>query len=192
MKKIRYALWALVVGVVAVVGWKTLSLNPKQNQLQFSRDFELTTGTGERISGNDLIGRPHLVFFGFTNCPEICPTTLYEVTAWMEQLGDDAKKLDAYFITVDPEQDTPKLLAEYMTAFDGKIKGLSGSVEDIDKVAKAFHVYYKKVALDDGGYTMDHTASVYLMKADGDFMSTIAWQEASETALAKLKRLLKS
>lgn len=175
----------------AVASWLFLSKNYSDDSIEFSKDFSLTRTNGSTIRGEEFVGRAHLVFFGFTHCPEICPTTLYEVTYWIEQIGDDANKLDAYFITIDPERDTPELLGEYMSAFDKRIIGLTGTLETIDKAAKAFHVYYRKVDLENGDYTMDHTASVFLMKADGSFMGTIAWQESTDVAIAKIKRLLK-
>jgi len=190
LKYIRYISWTAVVIAAAVASWLFLSKQFSQESVHFSKDFALTKTDGSNIDGKEFIGRPHLVFFGFTHCPEICPTTLYEASNWMAQLGDDADKLDIYFISVDPERDTPELLSEYMSAFDKRIIGLTGTVASVDKAAKAFHVYYRKVDLDDGDYTMDHTASVFLMKADGSFKGTIAWQENSDTALTKIKNLL--
>ena len=169
------------------------SLNEEQPVIaKFGSDFNLVKTDGTLINGKDFRGRPHLVFFGFTNCPEICPTTLFEATNWMDTLGSQANNLDIYFITVDPERDTPDFLAEYLAPFDKRIIGLSGTVEEIDKAAKSYHVYYKKVKLNDGDYTVDHTASIFMMKADGSFMGTIAYQENEETVLDKLKRLLKN
>ncbi|MFK7901963.1 MAG: SCO family protein [Nitratireductor sp.] len=191
MQNIRYAIWALVLVSAGVFGW--LSFNKdKVERITFGADFSLVKSDGTSFNDEDMLGRPHLVFFGFTNCPDICPTTLYDTTSWIETLGEKAKKLDVYFITVDPERDTPKFLAEYLSLFDKNIVGLTGSVAEIDKAAKGYHVYYKKQPLDDGDYTMDHTASIFMMKSNGDFMGTIAYQENEETALKKLERLIKS
>lgn len=190
MKYIRLIAWSAVFVLSAVLIWSVLS-KQETKFTKFGSDFNLIRTDGTSVSGNDFRGRPHLVFFGFTNCPEICPTTLFEATGWLETLGPLADNLDVYFITVDPERDTPEFLKSYLTSFDKRIIGLSGSVEEIDKATKSYHVYYKKVKLDDDDYTMDHTASVFLMKADGSFIGTIAYQENEDTIIKKLKRLLK-
>lgn len=198
MKNIRFIAWGAVLVLSAMLAWNYVnkqmsSLNEEQPVIaKFGSDFNLVKTDGTPINGKDFRGRPHLVFFGFTNCPEICPTTLFEATNWMDTLGSQANNLDIYFITVDPERDTPDFLAEYLAPFDKRIIGLSGTVEEIDKAAKSYHVYYKKVKLNDGDYTVDHTASIFMMKADGSFMGTIAYQENEETVLDKLKRLLKN
>ena len=198
MKNIRFIAWGAVLVLSAMLAWNYVnkqmsSLNEEQPVIaKFGSDFNLVKTDGTLINGKDFRGRPHLVFFGFTNCPEICPTTLFEATNWMDTLGSQANNLDIYFITVDPERDTPDFLAEYLAPFDKRIIGLSGTVEEIDKAAKSYHVYYKKVKLNDGDYTVDHTASIFMMKADGSFMGTIAYQENEETVLDKLKRLLKN
>lgn len=192
MKIFRYALWALVALVAGIVTYFLLDRIAPESDMKLGAPFTLQSTTGETVTEKDLMGRPHLIFFGFTHCPEICPTTLYEASGWLDALGDDAQKLDVYFITVDPERDTPEVLANYMSPFGDRIIGLTGSLEEMDKAAKGYHVYYKKVPLDEGGYTMDHTASVYLMRADGTFQGTIAFGEDTESALAKVKRLVES
>lgn len=191
MKKFRLIAWGAVFILSAALMWQFLNKQKPEN-FQLGSNFNLIKSDGTPIRGNDLHGRPHLVFFGFTNCPEICPTTLFEATNWMEKLGKRAENLDIYFISVDPERDTPEFLNDYLSSFDERIVGLTGSVEEIDKAAKGYHVFYRKVKLDDGDYTVDHTASVFMMKADGSFMGTIAYQEDEEVVLKKLERLLDS
>lgn len=192
MKQFRILLWGLVAFAVAGLTWFTLSQTAPGSSGGFSTDFDLVDTRGNPVDGNALRGRPHLIFFGFTHCPEVCPTTLFEVTGWYNELGKDGDLLDAYFISVDPERDTAELLENYVANFDPRIKALTGSVEEIEKATKAYHVFYKKVPLDDGDYTVDHTASVFLMKADGSFKGTISYQENSEIALEKVRNLLKS
>lgn len=136
--------------------------------------FTLTDDDGRRVSEADYAGRAHLVFFGFTHCPEICPTTLAEATSVLDELGDDASKLDVLFITVDPERDTPEALHEYVSNFHPQITGLTGSVQEVATVAREFRAYYKKVPFDDGDYTMDHSTVVYLMGKDGKFVGPVA------------------
>lgn len=152
--------------------------------------FRLKTQKGALLSNEDLKGSPFAVFFGFTHCPEICPTTLYEMSEALKQMGPEAEKLRVLFITVDPERDTSEFLATYLQSFDPRIIGLTGSVEDIAKVGKAYRAYWEKVPTGDGDYTMNHTASIFLMDADGKFVGTISYGEAQEPRLAKLRRLV--
>lgn len=192
MKNLRYALWGLVAVAAAGLVYLMLDQVVPDDGVKLGAPFQLETTSGEAFTDKDLLGAPHLIFFGFTHCPEICPTTLYETSGWMEALGESADQLKVFFVTVDPERDTREVLANYLSPFGDYVTGLTGSLEEMDKAAKGFHVYYKKVPLDDGGYTMDHTASIYLMKADGSFQGTIAFGEDSDTALAKIRRLLES
>ncbi|MER8550804.1 SCO family protein [Mesorhizobium sp. M0976] len=152
--------------------------------------FSLTSHKGESVDNAKLAGKPYLVFFGFTHCPDICPTTLYELTDLMAALGRAADRFTPLFITVDPERDTQAVLAEYMTAFDPRIIALRGDQAETDATVKAFAAYYRKVPTDGGGYTMDHTAGVILMNAEGRFAGTLDMHEPRETVLAKLKRLV--
>lgn len=151
--------------------------------------FELTTHRGETLTNVDLEGRPYLVFFGFTHCPDICPTTLFELTGLLADLGPGADKITPLFITVDPERDSQELLASYMTSFDPRILALRGTTEQTDQAATAFAAYYEKVPLEGGNYTMDHTAGVYLIDAEGEFMGTLDLHESQDTQLQKLRRL---
>ena len=152
--------------------------------------FELTSHKGETFNNARLAGKPYLVFFGFTHCPDICPTTLFELTDLMNQLGPDADRLTPLFITVDPERDTQEILASYMTAFDERIVALRGDQTQTDAAVKAFAAYYRKVPIEGGNYTVDHTAGVILMDATGQFVGTLDMHEPRETVLAKLKRLV--
>lgn len=152
--------------------------------------FRLVSQTGAPFSDADLAGKPFAVFFGFTHCPEVCPTTLWETSEALKALGSDADRLRVLFVSVDPARDTPEALRQYLTAFDPRIVGLTGTESEIEAVAEAYRVYRRKVPTEDGGYTMDHTATVYLMGADGRFRGTIAYEEAAGTRLAKLRRLV--
>ncbi len=154
--------------------------------------FTLTSHEGERIDNQSLVGRPYLVFFGFTHCPEICPTTLFELTDLMSELGAEADKFEVLFITVDPERDTRALLASYMTSFDSRITALRGSAEETEIALKAFSAYAKKVPLEGEQYTMDHTTGVYLIRGDGSFGGILDMHEPRETRLQKVRRLVSS
>jgi protein SCO1/2 len=167
---------------------------PKQGQdwpgaASVGGPFQLAAHDGTRVSSEGLKGKPYAIFFGFTHCPDICPTKLLELTNLMKDLGPAADRLQVLFVTVDPERDTVALLKQYLSAFDGRIKGLTGTSAEIADVAKAFRVYYKRIEAKSGDYSMDHTATVYLMDARGAFAGTLAFDESPATQLAKLKRL---
>jgi protein SCO1/2 len=152
--------------------------------------FRLTDQNGATVSDADLKGRPFAIFFGFTRCPEICPTTLWEMTQALQALGPDADRLKVLFVTVDPERDRPEMLQQYLQSFDSRIIGLTGSEADITAVAKAYRVYWRKVPTSDGDYTMDHSAMIYLMDAEGRFTDTIAYGTPGPERVAALRRLL--
>jgi protein SCO1/2 len=130
------------------------------------------------------------VFFGFTHCPDVCPTTLFDVSEVMRSLGPDADRAGALFITVDPERDTPASMKDYLTSFDPHLRGLTGDADALATVAKEYRVYYKKVPLDGGDYTMDHTAIVYLMDKDGHFVSPFSLKRKPDVAAAELRKYL--
>ena len=157
---------------------------------QIGGPFRLTSHTGAVVTERDLKGKPFGVFFGFTHCPEVCPTTLFELTERMKELGPDADKITFAFVTVDPERDTKAVLAEYMQSFDPRIVALTGTPEEVAAVAKVYKAFYRRAPTEGGGYTMDHTAIVYLMDKDGRFVSSIDYHENKETQLTKLRRLV--
>jgi protein SCO1/2 len=152
--------------------------------------FKLVDQNDKPITEQDLKGKPFLVFFGFTHCPEVCPTTLFEVSEIFRALGPDADKTAGLFISVDPERDTPAVMKDYLSNFDPHLQGLTGTLEQIAATAKAYRAYYKKVPLDSGGYTMDHTALVYLMDKQGHFVAPFNVKRKPEDAAAALRKYL--
>ena len=142
------------------------------------------------ITEKDFKGYPTLVFFGFTNCPDVCPTTLFEVSEIFRELGKDGDRVKSLFVSVDPERDTPEKLKDYLASFDPHLIGATGDAASITAIGKAYRVYYKKVPLDGGGYTMDHTAIVYLMDKDGRFVAPFNMKRRPEEAAADLRRYL--
>ena len=152
--------------------------------------FTLIDQHGQPFTDKALLGKPSLVFFGFTYCPEVCPTTLTRMSGWLKALGPDADKLNIVFISVDPERDTPKQLASYLSAFDPRIHGLTGTQAQVDKAADAYRVYHRKVPLAGGGYTMDHSAAIYILDRKGAFSSILTYDEPDAKALAALKALI--
>jgi protein SCO1/2 len=152
--------------------------------------FRLVDQNAKPITEQDFKGEPFLVFFGFTHCPDVCPTTLFEVSEIFRALGPDAKNLRAMFVTVDPERDTPAVMKDYLASFDPRIVGATGDIDAITAAEKSFRVYAKKVPTDGGGYTMDHTAIVYLMSKDGRFVAPFNMKRRPEEAATELKRYL--
>ncbi len=152
--------------------------------------FSLLDVTGKRVTDADLAGKPYAIFFGYTHCPDVCPTTLSDMTGWLQALGPDASQLRLVFVTVDPARDTVAAMADYMKAFDPRILALTGSEADIAKTLIAYRVYAKRNDEKGADYGMDHTAAIYLMTASGDFKTVIGFGETSAAALSRLKELI--
>ena len=152
-------------------------------------DFALTDHKGNRVQATDWLGEPLLVFFGFTYCPDICPTTLADITGWLESLGDDTKHINVAFITVDPERDTAEAMAVYIENFHPAIAGYTGSSQDIADAAAGFKVKYERIVTGQT-YTMNHTAGVFVYDAEGRFVSIIDFHESRENAVPKIRRAL--
>jgi protein SCO1/2 len=192
-RAITWGLIAVCAGVlIAFSGWlpgTAPTIQAGTGEARIGGPFELTSHRGQPVSNTTLAGKPYLVFFGFTHCPDICPTTLYELTDLMAELGPAADRMTPLFITVDPERDTPEVLADYMTVFDARILALRGDLPTTDAAVKAFAAYYRKVPTE-GGYTMDHTAGVILMDADGRFAGMVDMHEPRASVIAKLRRLV--
>jgi len=177
------------LGIVLLVTGRTPSfVNP--GAAVIGGPFELVDQNGQTVTDKDMKGRPFLVFFGFTHCPDVCPTTLFEVSEIMRALGPDADKTRALFITVDPERDTPAVLKDYLSNFDPRVIGATGDEAAIRAVEKTYRVYAKKVPTDGGDYTMDHTALVYLMDKQGKFVAPFNVKRKPEVAAADLRRYL--
>ncbi|MBZ9772355.1 SCO family protein [Mesorhizobium sp. CO1-1-8] len=177
----------VLLGIVAMVVWPRLV---EKTVSPIGGPFTLRTQTGEMLSDADLRGKPFVIFFGFTRCPEVCPTTLWETTEALKGLGPEADKLRVLFVSIDPIRDTPKFMARYLQSFDKHITGLTGTEAEIAAVGKEYRIYYKRVPTDDGDYTMDHTATMFLMDADGQFVGTISYGEEMAMRLQKLRKLV--
>lgn len=193
MKRIRLIAWAAVAALVVGLGtawlWRGSGIPSLPLSAQIGGPFELTTHDGDKLSSKQLKGTPFAVFFGFTFCPDVCPTTMLELTNVLKQLGPDADRMRYLFISVDTERDTPAHLKLYLSNFDKRILGLTGTAEEIAAVARAYRAYYEKVPTKDG-FTYNHTALIYLMGRDGQFKGTIVYQEKEDSQLAKLRRLV--
>jgi protein SCO1/2 len=150
--------------------------------------FALQTGDGKTLTDKDLIGHPYLVYFGYTHCPDVCPTTLAEISDVLRKLP--GKPVKALFITVDPDRDSAKTMADYVSSFDPRVIGLSGSPAEIEKTEKEFRVYAKKAPAKDGDYSMDHSSVVYLMDRNGAFAEAFNLQRSADESAKELASYL--
>jgi protein SCO1/2 len=187
---------AVMIGAIAVAAgatalWMGLALRAQvqSGATKIGGPFTLVDDTGAQVSEADLKGKSTVMYFGYTFCPEVCPTTLTDLAQWMQMIGQDADRLNYVFVTVDPERDTPKVMHDYVSAFDPRIRGLTGTSEQIAEVAKEYGVYYKRIPTSDGGYVMDHSAVLYMMDPNVRFVGVIPYQEDTAKAVAKLKKL---
>lgn len=191
---IRHVIVAFSLAIVLLAGvlaW-TLRTAPEHMPVQFGTPFTLRDDRGQTITEKALDGQPSLVFFGFTHCPEVCPTTLYEISGWLKTLGDEGKNLKVFYFSVDPERDTPEVMHSYASAFTDRITGITGDLPEMQKVMKAWRIVARKVPTDDGEYTMDHTASVLMLDSKAQFRGVINYGEAADSAVSRIRELLKS
>ncbi len=197
LRTVRLFLWAAVALAAVVLAVLLLrpgadrAVQPGMPGFTLGGPFTLTGADGKPFSSTQLQGKPYAVFFGFTNCPDVCPNTLARMARLRQQLGQGEDAFRILFVTVDPERDTPEAVGAYAKLFNTPIIGLTGSRAQIDQVAKQFATYHAKVPQADapGGYTMDHGAAVLLFDRDGKFVSTIAQEEGDGPALDKLRRI---
>ena len=180
---------SLVVGLVVVL-WLLGGLRGATAPAAIGGPFQLTDQTGQTVTEKSLVGRPTIIFFGYTHCPDVCPTSLFEMSEVLRAMGKDADRVNAYFVSVDPERDTRAVMKDYLSSFDPHLKGLTGDPAAVAKVLSAYRVYARKVPLKDGDYTMDHTALIYLMDRDGHFVAPFNLKRTPEEAAKDLKRYL--
>ena len=180
---------SLVIGLVIML-WAVGGLRSVTAPAAIGGPFQLTNQAGQAVTDSSLKGKPTLIFFGFTHCPDVCPTSLFEISEVLKAMGKDADRVNAYFVSVDPERDTSGAMKDYLSSFDPHLRGLTGTPEQVAKVISAYRVYAKKVPLKDGDYTMDHTALIYLMDRDGKFVSPFNLNRKPEEAAADLKHYL--
>ncbi len=193
LRNFRIVLWALVA-IVAIGATALFIFRPPARPLGVTgQSFELASTQGGTFTQDSLKGTPSLIFFGYTFCPDVCPTTLAETTAWRAQLGLTPEQLRIIFVTVDPARDTLDTVKGYVEGFDPSIIGLVGDEAQTEAVKRAFGVVGERAdgfAADDPYYLVDHTALTFLIGADGAFEGTVAYEEATDTAVAKVKRLV--
>ncbi|MEO0637049.1 MAG: SCO family protein [Pseudomonadota bacterium] len=209
IRAIRYALWGAVAVAAVGVGVGYMGLNQSggagqalkleratgSNLPSIGGPFELVNTKGETVTEKDLLGRKHAIFFGYSNCPDVCPVTMQELTAALSTMPEqEASELDIVFVSVDHERDTPEFLAEYLDFFQSpaRIRGFTGSKEQIAAAAKQYRLFYQRVVNEDGFVLYDHSSSTYLFDEDGNFEGTIAFQENPGVIVEKLRNLVAS
>jgi protein SCO1 len=180
---------SLVVGLVLML-WALGGLRTVAAPAAIGGPFQLADQTGQAVTEKNLLGKPTLIFFGFTHCPDVCPTELFEISEVLRAMGKDADRVNAYFVSVDPERDTAAAMKDYLSSFDPHLKGLTGDPAAVAKIISDYRVYAKKVPLKDGDYTMDHTALVYLMDRDGKFVAPFNLKQSPQEAAADLQHYL--
>jgi len=191
LRQFRLILWSLVV-IAALAATALFVFRPPSQPAAVSfgkGSYQLLDSTGAAVTQASFVGQPSMVFFGFTHCPDVCPTTLADMASWYEALGSDAGALKGFFITVDPERDPPEVIGDYVHGVTERVTAVSGSPVEIEKAKASFGAFSEKVPTSDGSYTVNHTATVFLLDSKGEFFGTIAYEEARDTAVAKLRRL---
>ena len=195
LRNVRIGLWVLV-GLAAIAGL-VIALRPPQALPQATQTpmtpiglpFTLTGIDGQPFASTSLAGKPFAIFFGFTHCPDVCPNTLARLARLRRTVGKGDASFAILFVSVDPSRDTPSEMGRYAAAFNTPIIALTGSDQDIAKVKKSYGIYSAKVPQAGADYSVDHTATVFLMGADGRFVATITPDEGDPAAMAKLRSL---
>ena len=160
-----------------------------QKKLPFENSFSLIDHNGNEFNKKSFSKNPSLVFFGFTHCPEVCPTTLYDIARWKELVGENAINLQTYFVTLDPNRDNQKILKDYLSNFRN-IKGVTGSEIDIINFSKSWGIYRKIIPTEENNYSLDHTATIFLVDKKLNLRGTISFGENEENAVDKINNLL--
>ncbi|ODT64907.1 MAG: hypothetical protein ABS75_33730 [Pelagibacterium sp. SCN 63-23] len=193
MRRFRIVLWVLVG--VAAAGAAFLMYGPRPNSVAtgeaiYAKPFSLVDHNGAAVTEASYLGKPSAWFYGFTHCPDVCPTALAEMSAVLEALGPDSDKLQVVFVSVDPERDTPEVMRDYVDYFDPRIIGLTGELEQVTTMAKDRYIFFKKVPMEGGEYLMEHQASIQLVTSNGQFFGTLASEEGFDMRLRKVRRLI--
>ncbi|MEX6506683.1 SCO family protein [Jiella sp. M17.18] len=188
---LRTGLWAvaaLIAGAMVAMVFVVSGGGPATGK-PYGQPFSLTDQNGRPITQADLRGEPAAVFFGYTHCPDVCPTTLYELAGYQAQLKKEGKRLRVVFVTVDPQRDTPAVLKDYVSAVSDDVTAITGDPAKVAAMAKGWGIYFKKVGEGDD-YTMDHTATTFLLNPDGTLAGTIAYGEDPKIEQKKLEKLV--
>lgn len=193
LRRLRLVLWILVA--IAAGGAAFLAFGPRLSpataeEAIYARPFSLIDQNGAPVTQAVFLGKPSAWFYGFTHCPDVCPTALAEMSAILEALGPDAERLQVVFVSVDPERDTPEIMKDYVDYFDPRITGLTGELDQVTTMAKDRYIFFEKAPMEGGDYQMEHQASIQLVTSDGRFFGTLAAEEGFDVRLAKVRRLI--
>jgi len=198
MRRLRLVLWSLVgVAIFGIGAWwagreyvppRTENITP--GEAAYAKPFSLLNYDGQIVTEADFLGKPSAWFFGFTHCPDVCPTALADMTLLLKELGPDADKIRVVFVTVDPARDTPEVMKAYVEYFDKRIIGLSGDEASVARMARDRYIHFERVPGSDDNYDMEHTAGIQLVSADGRFAGTLDGHEDMKVRLAKIRRLM--
>ena len=184
--------WLLAAALLAACDGSPKFKSTDITGAEYGKVLELTDQNGKLRHLEDFRGKAVVLFFGFTHCPDICPTTLADVANAVKKLGPDAERVQVLFVSVDPERDTPEKLATYVKNFDLRLVGLTGTPEEIAAVARAYKVYYAKVPNKENSsdYTMDHTSIIYVMDPKGEFVTHFTPSTSVDELASRLDKLL--
>jgi protein SCO1 len=196
MRQVRILIW--ILAALALAGFAYLLMRPPTaataskvtvTSSSFGGPFTLVGSDGKPFPSSRLAGKPHAIFFGFTHCPDVCPTTLARLARLRKELGKGDEAFAILFVSVDPERDGPEQVAAYEDAFGGPVIALTGTPAQIDKVKKQYGIFARKAPDESGGYSVDHTSAVLLFDRNGDFVATLSPEEQDRPALDKLERI---
>jgi protein SCO1/2 len=193
MAKNPFMLVATTVSAILItvlVGILFFTFKDEPRNTTFNTAFSLVNDRGEAVDQSIFKGNPSLVYFGYTHCPEVCPTTLYEVAAYLKELGEDGLPIKSYLFTVDPERDTPEIMNGYVTAFSDRITGVTGTPEEIRRVVAGWRAFAEKKPNKSGGYSMSHTMDLFLIGADGRLKGLIPYGADHDAAVSKIRSAL--
>lgn len=196
LRTVRIVLWLLLAVALGGIAYLYLARPTlpvaSGPAVTIGAPFTLTGTDGQPFSSDALKGRPHVLFFGFTHCPDVCPNTLSRLAKLRRDLGKGEDAFDIVLVTVDPERDTPTELADYVRLFGTPVIALTGSPAEVAGVTKAYGIFSEKVPDASGGYTVDHSTQALLFNRDGTFGGTITMEEADEPALQKLENIVET
>ena len=191
MQRVKPVLFLAVLFAVGFAAAYSLRIAPQgprtEGRALIGGPFSLIDTAGKRVTDRDFRGRLMLVFFGYTNCPDVCPSGLQNVAEVLDKLGPDAKEVAPLFVTVDPERDTPEALSAYLKNFSPLIAGLTGSPDEIASAAKAYRVYFRKANVDRDSYSVDHSAFIYLMDGEGNYLTHFMFNAPVDTMVSAIK-----
>ncbi|RYG57927.1 MAG: SCO family protein [Alphaproteobacteria bacterium] len=203
--KIIFTILAVLTGILVALAAYLFTATPRSfspslpassgTQTRFTQPFTLVNHNGDTVTEQTYLGKPTLWFFGFTHCPDVCPTTLGALTGWLNQLGDDAQKFNVVFVSVDPERDTPASLKDYIAMFHPQVTAATGTEEQLQGMTKQFMVYYAKVPVKEGqnpaDYLVSHSSGILMADATGTFKGMLDAHDPDAEALEKLRSLIK-